>query len=78
VRIFSQDMDLCHLTSILLAFSVCTVEIVLSLLGQYRLIGEGAALTRRAVASAHTVAAHASAHLQQTIMTPCSHACRAQ
>jgi hypothetical protein len=55
-----------------------TVEDVLSLLGLYPLTGEGAALTRRAVASAHTVAAHASALLQQTIITPCSctwHAC---
>jgi hypothetical protein len=42
---------------------------VLSLLGQYPLTGEEAALTRRTVASAHTVAAHASAHLQQAIIT---------
>jgi hypothetical protein len=33
------------------------------------LTGEGAALTRCTVASAHTVAAHASALLQQTIIT---------
>jgi hypothetical protein len=49
-----------------------TVEDVLSLLDQYPHIGEGAALTRRTVASAHTVAAHASALLQQTIVTSCS------
>jgi hypothetical protein len=49
-----------------------TVEVVLSLLGQYPLTGEEAALTRRAVASAHTVIVHASALLQQTIITPCS------
>jgi hypothetical protein len=48
VRIFGQDMDLCHLTGTVPAVSVCTVEIMLSLLGQYRLTGEGAALTRRA------------------------------
>jgi hypothetical protein len=42
---------------------------VLPLLGQ-NLSGEGAALTRRAVASACSVAAHASALLSQTIITP--------
>jgi hypothetical protein len=47
-----------------------TVEDVMSLLGQDPLTGEGAALTRCAVASARTVAAHASALLQQTIITP--------
>jgi hypothetical protein len=47
-----------------------TVEDVLSLLGQDPLTGEGAALTRRAVASARTVAVHASALLQQAIITP--------
>jgi hypothetical protein len=39
----------------------CTVEDVLSLLGRFPLTGEGAMLTRRAIASALTVAAHASA-----------------
>jgi hypothetical protein len=43
-------------------------EAVLPLLGQ-NLSGEEAALTRRAVASARTVAAHASAHLLQAIIT---------
>jgi hypothetical protein len=43
-------------------------EAVLPLLGQ-NLSGEGATLTRRAVASARTVAAHASAHLLQAIIT---------
>jgi hypothetical protein len=47
-----------------------TVEDVLLLLGQDPLTGEGAALTRRAVASACTMAAHASALLRQTIITP--------
>jgi hypothetical protein len=42
---------------------------VLPLLGQNLLSGEEAALTRRAVASAHTVAVHASAHLLQVIIT---------
>jgi hypothetical protein len=42
------------------------------------LIDEGVALTSRAVASAHTVAAHASALLQQTIFTPCPHAQRSE
>jgi uncharacterized phage protein gp47/JayE len=46
-----------------------TVEDVLSLLGQNPLTGVGAALTRRAGASARPVAAHASALLQQTIIT---------
>jgi hypothetical protein len=45
------------------------VEAVLSLLGQDPLTDEGATLTRRAVTSAQTVAAHASAHLQQAIIT---------
>jgi hypothetical protein len=49
-----------------------TVEVVLSLLGQYPLTGKAATLSRRAVASAHTVTVHASALLQQTIITPCS------
>jgi hypothetical protein len=60
VRIYSQDMVMCRLTGTVPAVSVRTVENVLSLLGQYPLTGEGAALTRRAVASAHTVAAHTS------------------
>jgi hypothetical protein len=55
-----------------------TVEDVLSLLGQYPLIGEGAALTRRAVASVHTVGAHASTLLLQTIIIPCSRARRCE
>jgi hypothetical protein len=42
---------------------------VLSLLDQNPLTGEEAALTRRAVASTRTVAAHASAHLLQAIIT---------
>jgi hypothetical protein len=42
---------------------------MLPLLGQDPLTGEGAALTRRTVASTHTVAGHASAHLQQAIIT---------
>jgi hypothetical protein len=54
---------MCRLTGIVPAASVRTVGDVLSLLGQYPLTGEGAALTRRAVGSAHTVAAHASALL---------------
>jgi hypothetical protein len=45
------------------------VEVVLPLLGQDPLTGEGAALTRRTVAFAHTVAAYASAYLQQAIIT---------
>jgi hypothetical protein len=53
-------MVMCHLTDIVPAVSVRTVEDMLSLLGQYPLTGEGATLTCRAVASAHTVAAHAS------------------
>jgi hypothetical protein len=44
-------------------------EAVLPLLGQNLLSGEKAALTRRAVASAGTVAVHASAHLLQAIIT---------
>jgi hypothetical protein len=43
-------------------------EAVLPLLGEH-LSGEGAALTRRAVASARTVATHASALLLQAIIT---------
>jgi hypothetical protein len=55
---------MCRLTGTVPAVSVRTVEDVLSLLlGQYPLTSEGAALIRRAVASAHTVAAHASALL---------------
>jgi hypothetical protein len=50
----------------------CTVEDMLSLLDQFPLTGEGAMLTRCAVASAHTVAAHAAALLQQIIITLCS------
>jgi hypothetical protein len=50
------------------------VEDVLSLLGQYPLTGEGAVLTRHAVASVYTVGAHAFALLQQTIITRCSRA----
>jgi hypothetical protein len=50
----------------------CTVEDVLSLLGQFPLTGERAMLTRRAVASAHTEAAHAATLLQQIIITLCS------
>jgi hypothetical protein len=42
----------------------CTVEDVLSLSGQFPLTGEGAMLTCRAVATAHTVATHAAALLQ--------------
>jgi hypothetical protein len=42
---------------------------VLALLGQGPLTGEEAALTRRAVASVRAVAAHASAHLLQPIIT---------
>jgi hypothetical protein len=45
------------------------VEAMLPLLGQDPLTDEGAALTRCAVASARTVAAHASAHLPQVIIT---------
>jgi hypothetical protein len=52
------------------------VEDILSLLGQFLLTGEGAMLTRYAVASAHTIAAHASALLQQIIITVCSYARR--
>jgi hypothetical protein len=44
--------------------------------GQFPLTGEGAMLTRRAVASAHTVVAHAAALLQQIIITLCSRARR--
>jgi hypothetical protein len=47
---------------------------VLPLLGQNLLSGEEAALSHRAIASARTVAAHASAHLVQAIIT---HACGA-
>jgi hypothetical protein len=54
----------------------CTVEDVLSLLDQFPPIGEGAMLTCRAVASVHTVAAHAAALLQQIIITLCSRARR--
>jgi hypothetical protein len=43
-------------------------EAVMPLLGE-NLSGKGAALTRRAVASARTVAAHASAHPLQAIIT---------
>jgi hypothetical protein len=43
-------------------------EAVLPLLGE-NLSREGAALTRRAVASARTIAAHASVHLLQVIIT---------
>jgi hypothetical protein len=43
-------------------------EAVLPLLGQ-NLSGEGATLTRCAVASARSIAAHASAHLLQAIIT---------
>jgi hypothetical protein len=52
------------------------VEDVLSLLGQFPLTCEGAMLTCHAVASAHTVAAHAAALLQQIIITLCSRARR--
>jgi hypothetical protein len=45
------------------------MEDVLSLLSQILLTGEGAMLTRGAVASAHTVAVHAAALLQQIIIT---------
>jgi hypothetical protein len=47
---------------------------VLPLLGQNLLSGEEAVLTRRAVASARTVAVHALARLLQAIIT---HACGA-
>jgi hypothetical protein len=55
-----------------------TVEDVLSLLGQDPLTREGAALTRRAIASARPMAAHTSALLQQTIITPYPHAQRSE
>jgi hypothetical protein len=42
---------------------------MLPLLGQNLLSGEGAVLTRRAVASARTVAVHALARLLQAIIT---------
>jgi hypothetical protein len=42
---------MCRLTGTVPAASVRTVGDVLSLLGQYPLTGEGAALTRRAVGS---------------------------
>jgi hypothetical protein len=44
-------------------------EAVLPLLGQNLLSGEGTVLTHRAVASARTVAVHASARLLQAIIT---------
>jgi hypothetical protein len=78
VRIYSQDMVLCRLTGTVPAVSVHTAEDVLSLLGQYPLTGEGAALTRRAVPSARTVAVRALALLQQTIITPCSRTRRSE
>jgi hypothetical protein len=43
---------------------------------QFPLTGEGAMLTRRAIASARTVAVHAAAFLQQIIITLCSRARR--
>jgi hypothetical protein len=54
----------------------CTMEDVLSLLGQFLLTSEGAISTCRAVASAHTVAVDAVVLLQQTIITLCSRARR--
>jgi hypothetical protein len=44
-------------------------EAMLPLLGQNLLSGKEAALTRRAVASARTVAVHASTRLSQAIIT---------
>jgi hypothetical protein len=79
VRILYQGMVMCHLASTVaqcLLPVTCTVEDVLSLLGSFPLTGEGAMLTCRAVASAHTVAAHAAALLQQIIITLCSRARR--
>jgi hypothetical protein len=78
VRIYNQDMVLCRLTGTVPAVSVHTVEDVLSLMGRYPLTGERAALTRRAIASARTVAVRASALLQQTIITRCSRARRSE
>jgi hypothetical protein len=63
VRIYNQGMVMCRLTGTVLPVT-CTVEDVLSLLGQFPLISEGAMLTRRAIACTHAVAAHASALLQ--------------
>jgi hypothetical protein len=61
-------MAVCRLAGTVTAVSVTNSEAVLPLLGQ-NLSGEGAALTRRAVASARTVVAHASTLLLQAIIT---------
>jgi hypothetical protein len=86
VRISNQVMVICRLTGTVPAIrdlhsrrravTACTVEDVLPLLGLSPLTGEGAMLTCRSVTSVHTVAAHASALLQQTIITLCSRARR--
>jgi hypothetical protein len=50
-------------------YQCCPISGAVPPLLSENLSGEGAALTRRAVASARTVAAHASAHLLQAITT---------
>jgi tetrahydromethanopterin S-methyltransferase subunit E len=61
-----------HVPSQCLLSVTYTVEVVLSLLGPLPLTAEGVVLTCHAVASAHTIAAHAAALLQQIIITLCS------
>jgi hypothetical protein len=77
VRILRLDLVLCRLVCTGFAASdmhsgrhAVTVGL------QFLMIGEGAMLTCRAVASARTVAAHTAALLQQIIITLCSRARR--
>jgi hypothetical protein len=77
VHIFYQDMVICTVSRAQCLLSVaCTVEVVLSLLDEFSLTDERVVLTCRAVASAHTVAVHAAALLQQIIISICSRARR--
>jgi hypothetical protein len=76
VHIFYQGMVMYRFTARCLPSVTCTVEVVLLPLDQFLLTGEGVVLTCHAVASAHTVAVHAAALLQQIIITLCSRARR--
>jgi hypothetical protein len=69
MRIHSLDTVVCCLAGTVLLSVLLNSGAVPPLFSE-NLSGEGAALTRRAVASARTVAAHALAHLLQAIIMP--------
>jgi hypothetical protein len=68
VRIHSLDTVVCCLAGTVTAVSVTQYSGAMPPLLSENLSGEGAALTRRAVASARPIAVHASALLLQAII----------